>query len=346
MPVPTPRRLLIAAAVTAALLAPAALAQRAGEAAPIAPVAPGSTAHLRDNAALLYWRAFSLMGSELQKTISELSPSISDRIFNLDLNQRAALQHTPDIIDHLMRAAEMDRCEFALDYDRWPDTLLPHLGAMRNSVRLLAIDARIKLNAGDTDAAVDRVAAAIRMSRHAADDHTLICSLVSVAMFAVTDAVLQAALPPDSLTPGQRARIADALAQFSAEDPFRTRASVAMEARLTSTWVRARLADPDSRRELIHFFTADDGMSDNLAHIIESGQPLHAEADLLTAAYAQTLVAWDSDDPVKSLNIVKEQLEEGAFGAVAPSILPALSNARRSDLRAQAQLRDAIARYR
>jgi hypothetical protein len=87
------------------------------------------------------------------------------------------------LLAQLRRAGKMRDCYFERTYNE-PSIalLLPGLGGMRSGARLLALDARLKVRAGQTAAAIEDVNTIFAMARHMSTEPVLVSALVSMAM--------------------------------------------------------------------------------------------------------------------------------------------------------------------
>src|SRR5436190_1981942 len=66
-------------------------------------------------------------------------------------------------VGQLLEASRLRKCDFELAVEKGMMVLMPHLGKMRNAVRLLRVDARRHLLDGDAAGAAERIAAIVRI---------------------------------------------------------------------------------------------------------------------------------------------------------------------------------------
>jgi hypothetical protein len=124
-----------------------------------------------------------VMDTEIAE-IDPLDPEV-DKL----LNQHKAM------LDIMHWAARIDACDWSVDYDAGPAALLPHLQKCRRLAHIVCLRARQRLAKGDIDGAIDDFADAMRLSRHAGTDATMIAVLVQFAI----EATVQSAICADLL---------------------------------------------------------------------------------------------------------------------------------------------------
>jgi hypothetical protein len=331
MPTTLARRTLVAGALLGAVLT--------GSTAPAQNFQPARAVVTADqNAALRYWRAFAMMDENLRNLLGADAATLTDPTFEASPELRKAVADASSVIDQLTLGASMAQCDFGVDRNLGVGALLPQLQPMRSAARLLLVDARLQIEAGDSRTAAERIATALRMADHAAQDGFVICSLVSVAMFSGVRSVTEQLLDQGAFSAEDRAVLRDALAMFPAGDPFRAEAAIRGEADSITDWVRATLKEADGRETLTR--ALDDGSSPSFRtaalDALEQAT-LQSHADLLRVAYAQLLAAWNAPDPEAALAKLGEEVDAGAFGSFARTLLPALDRFRRNVTQANAE---------
>ena len=174
-----------------------------------------------DNAAVLYYRAFSLMGHQeggLDKALRDYAKGkapLNDRVRQyLDDHQR--------VIDMINDAAQIEHCDWGVDYSKGLETLWPELSRCRESAFLLTAHAMRLSQAGDQMTALNQCLGIHRMARHV-DRDALVSRLVSIAMNAIAneaigDVASQASLDEQALIwlKSEITRICATRARFSA----------------------------------------------------------------------------------------------------------------------------------
>ncbi len=172
----------------------------------------------RDNAAILYERAFDGLFSTDSKSDPPheqwdawTGPDASTVDPN-DAELRQFLQRNAGRIALLHKAASKPGCYFEHDYS-WPtiDMLLPEVSPMRDGARLLALDARVKAADGDTAGTLQDISSIFAMSQHVGTCPTLISMVVAIAMDQLAARSLEDVLADGTVSPKD-------LASFSIDD--------------------------------------------------------------------------------------------------------------------------------
>lgn len=304
----------------------------------------------KDNAALRYWRAFSFLDES--RELDALRAQIPwDRLGAHDfeppqaavdavLKQRFAIQHG-------VRAASFDQCDFGIDYDLGTEALLPHLGSMRRLARDILLDARLKLDAGNTDDAIDGIVAALRSSHHVQNDRLVISALVSMAIFKQTEALLNYAIGRPGVTEAQRTRIAETLDLFDNADPFGVGPTILWEGAMMSEDLRGMLSRDTAEQEFAALIAnagdAHDAMREIAVAISAASAGREAEGYLRYYREAANMVV--SNDAA-GLSALRERVDRGEFGAMVKVIAPAFERIMRSNAEVRSILLDMKATLR
>ncbi len=183
-----------------------------------------------NNAALLYWQAFALL--------PELSEKDTKLLNNLEkgsgqvVDARSLLKGSKTamrLISHLTPDTPC-RWEFI---ENGPATLLPHLGKARLLARLLVLQAKMDVESGNPEAAVDHFARALLLARNV-DEGFLVQMLVGDSIESlVVDAARS--LQPKLGAPS-RARFVVALSELPARTTFAR--AMSYERNVFAEWMR------------------------------------------------------------------------------------------------------------
>ncbi len=136
------------------------------------------------NAALGYWRAFSLM-KDLptdEKTSALLANVLSGKAAWDEETLGKVVDENQAAISQMRRASRLPDCCFGLDYDEGASMLLPHLAKARALGKLNVLSARRAAAEGRTREAIDALVAGLRFAEHFQRDGTLITALVARAI--------------------------------------------------------------------------------------------------------------------------------------------------------------------
>jgi len=254
-------------------------------------------------------------------------------------------------VGQLIEASKLKKCDFEVAWEQGVGALLPHLGRLRADARLLRADARRMEMAGKADEAAERLAAMIRISRHANEDHILISSLVSAAISSLALEETEAALAAGKLTPSARATILDALNTLDKDDPFAMKPAIRGEQRWTLGWVKSAFHGDDAGKKLVATgyldFPGDaKGSTPKQTNpAVEAigkmnEKQLHDAADLASTYYDKIIAVWNTADAVKTLETMSKDVENGQYGPIGCVFAPAGSKARASSLKAEKLITD------
>jgi len=167
--------------------------------------------------------AFDLMAKKQGETplVDELGvlpdgPLTADDLETL----RPFLTDREDIVALLREGSTRGFAPYPLDFKEPGGPTLPHLPKLRDAVRLLALDALVRAEDGDTDGAIEDLVAAVGLAESLAEEPALMSQLVRCACHVTaidyTARVLNAA-EPDS---AQLEALQKAFAEAEARDTF------------------------------------------------------------------------------------------------------------------------------
>lgn len=327
--------------ITLALAAPLSAQPAAGTPAPSRRVAQTQPTGAAGNAALTYYNVWASLGEADMKAINELYP---DSDFGKPLSQelhRIVTSHQGDIV-RLVKASNVKNCDFGLDYSEGFLMLMPHLGKMRTTTRLLAADARRCVAEGKLDDAADRYAAIFGVARHAGCDHVMISSLVSIAIASLPVGDLVDHNGVAVLTPAGRAKLLAALDRFGGVEGFGLKAAIEGERAMAVDAAIDKYDGPDAGKrmeeELLHLVDGQNGGEAPTPQQRASGEKiramdgkaLRAELLKLNAYYNAAEKVWDRADAQAQIEKLGEAASRGEYGEFAYHFLPALTKCRSS----------------
>jgi hypothetical protein len=293
------------------------------------------------NAALTYYGVWASLGEADMKLINETYPE-SDFGKPLPQELYRLVSNRQNEIGRLIRASSVKNCDFGLEYGDGFMMLLPHLGKMRTTVRLLAADARRCLVEGKPDEAADRYAAIFGVAKHAGGDKVLISSLVSIAVASLPESDLVERKGAAMLTPAGRAKVLAAIGRFGGVEGFGIKSAIEGERFMAVDAAIERYDGPDAGKRLdadvLHFV---DGMKEpngltpeqkTSAEKIRAmdGRALRAELQKLNPFYTAVLRAWDRPDAEAELERLSEKARAGEYGEFGYHFLPAVTKCRAS----------------
>ncbi|MCC6660335.1 MAG: hypothetical protein IT437_05565 [Phycisphaerales bacterium] len=301
------------------------------------------------NAALRYWAAWQRMdGATREKVAAVPWKEMGDASRRQDLPRAfldAAAAVPPVLVDQLIAASALARCDFEIEYEQGPLAQVPHLGPARTAARVLRIAARAKLADGDADAAAARIAAIYGMARHLAADHIHVSCFLAAGMAADAGAEVSALAASGRLTPAARASLTAALDRFDAADPFGMKAAFAGARAMTVGWVKANYTGEGAGDRFVRAWPPLGVKIDNFAAAFKGrdGTEMAALADRLSQFYDAVEAAWDlpEDRSVAELGRLSGINGKLPYGALALFMGSAPVKDKQADLDGRAALRGA-----
>ncbi len=291
-----------------------------------------------NNAAGAYLRAWdSLPFSEL-RALGAAAAEVSD-LKALTPERRELLSRHSSYIDVLIAASATPDCDWGVAFEQGWEVLLPHLGQMRQTARILRADAVRCVSEGSMIAAVERVRAMLRVSVHAAENAVLISTLVGIAIAAQATDTAQVLLDSGKMTPAQARILLAGFREVPRRDFYSAAAAVENERRVTLRWLPEKCGGEDAGMDFARLLGGlqIDGIDlFSPTHRLNEQQFMEhlARAD----RYYQMLSdAWLRDDGGARLEELELELREFQHGLVAMSMAPSMGRARRSVLDLQAR---------
>lgn len=161
------------------------------------------------------WPLAIAHNAAMQPTLEKVRAAAARQTFDAPLSTG----NVPELVDYLVRDPDGGKptsADPAATNEPVFTALMPHLGTMRRFARELRFDASLAMEAGDADRVSADLGAMIGMANHLDQQHVLIASLVSQAMFSLClDAVREAvALHPDLLSDQHLVTLAHALSAY------------------------------------------------------------------------------------------------------------------------------------
>jgi hypothetical protein len=209
-------------------------------------VQPGDHHADPTNAALLYWPAWTTF-AHFPDLISDYS---ADPAWRPNDQSVAQIKSVYESIEQLIDASKIPDVDFGIQWSKGFMALLPHLGKLRHSMRILMADALRLQDEGDVEKAGARFAACLRISRHAAMEPTLVDTLVSVSIAEQTCDRINTFIDRGGLTQVTKKEMLDAIAMFDTNDHFRLRAAVRGERRWCVEWMATVGKGPDAGEKI------------------------------------------------------------------------------------------------
>ncbi len=155
------------------------------------------------NAVVLYYKACLLY--EPQESMRDMIDDYARGETELTEEIADFVKKNENIIDIIVDAADIQNCNWGLDYSEGLELLIPGLSDLKHISRLVTADARIITSEGDYELALERCLTSYEMAGHVSD-LTLISWLVGYTINMTTDKCIQNILStmPEDLETLQR----------------------------------------------------------------------------------------------------------------------------------------------
>lgn len=282
------------------------------------------------NAAAWYQRAFAELERFTPEEMELIEAYRSGGGVAPSPEVRALINRAAPIIDNALRASSQGYSDFGLDYSQGFDMLLPHLGKMRSIARLMQADSMMRLGDGDGAGAAERIAAMYRLADHTGDDHILISSLVSRAVFEVADTSAQMGFDHGAFDPATAMVLLRSARAFDQDDPFQSIEALAMEQTLCMNMIRDHFmgGDEQKKSDILAMLAREGDLDEQFGALTPEQLEVHiGRYSALMDRYAEV---WSGDDPEaakEQLAQIERELEAGEHGLIAQLLMPALGRA-------------------
>ncbi len=282
-----------------------------------------------ENAALLYYR-YWMIGQTL---ISEELTYQNDTAPGGRPTEEyaAALKAGQQTIRGYLKASRGEHVDWGIEYEEGIGAMLPHLGKLRHTARILSADAIRLLDEGEVEQAAERLAAIYRMGEQTSQDRVLISSLVGIAITSLANNQLEEFIVSEELTHEAREIILKSMDVIDLENPAGVRDSVLGERDIFLGWTVGRHTGPNAGAEFI---------AETLGTWAEFGadepSPWHAKIALFDEAqlrddikkaeryYSDILSIWDLPDGGDRISQMNAFVDNGHYGVAGRLLLPAM----------------------
>ncbi|MFG0246103.1 MAG: hypothetical protein ACF8MF_08665 [Phycisphaerales bacterium JB052] len=274
-----------------------------------------------DNAALEYYRAWALMGD----TPEELIETGKDEI-KLTPQAPGQLARLDDSILILIRASDAGVADWGVDYEDGPNTLLPHLGSLRRSARVMAAAALQHGEHGAPDQAAECLAALHRMGVDSASGDHLISSLVGIAIGNLGVELTNQMIDEGMIDAAGARVVLQAIRGDGLSDRYRMRDAIVGEWRMIAEFLLSRAPEKGAGAWLLETvqIEPDDTHTQRIAEMDRSA--LMGEMGGWSMFFSDVLAAWDTNDRGELTSVV-ERLRGDSYGTLAYVIAPSVSRA-------------------
>lgn len=290
------------------------------------------------NAALGYYRAWLDQSSELQQTLVTTGEKLTLAEGGEDL-----LGSSQYIITALLESSHAGHADWGIAYENGPLALLPHLGKMRGSAKVMAADALRCALEGDRAGAAERAAAVYLMAGQVSEDRIMISSLVGMAIANLGNELTIQLIEEGTLDADGAAMVLTAIRGGDSDDRFGMRDAIVGEWRMISEYLVSSAPDIDAGKWLLQTMQMDidDKVTKQVAQMDK--QALLRELGGWSAFYGDMLSVWDSGD-LDAMRQVVERVKDGDFGPLTIVAAPSLTRAFDSNQRSKEDFRALIER--
>jgi hypothetical protein len=288
-----------------------------------------------DNAALYYWRAFSVIPNltdDQEAAVGELL----DKLGQAKDLAAGAISSSAGAMKELRRGAKHPRCVWATPLEDGAETLLPHCAKARQLARLACAHAHVAFQLGQRSKAIDDLAATMTLGRHVGNEGILIAILVDYAIEA--RAIQVAARHLGELKPAELDDFAARVDRLPAATTMRRCMQVEKES-LLEGFIR-EISKPGGKQRMADVIKSLGGPEDANVKAIEkvSREELRDGAIALRPVYDK--VAAMMDLPPAEMKDPQSLLAglSPAARALGMGLLPAAMNCRQSEVTHQTKL--------
>ncbi len=261
------------------------------------------------NAAVLYWK-FWFLNTEFDDDVRELmflevdpaDPAQPDAA-TLARLELGSVQWT---VAQFIEYSGYEHCDFEIQMEQGFEATAQHLGFMRNTFRLLMLDAYRCALAGESEAAVERLVAGLNIGRQLEDDGLLISSQVSMRIAGDVIRWTQRIYRDASLDEADARVLAEAMRARAASD-FATRSAIEGEKLMGAVNIALVSRKDEDTPAVTEFGLLSTGR----------GEELHAE---MSRYFDAVLAVWDRPDCGEELAKLTVAAEAGEYGT-GPQIL-------------------------
>ncbi|MBN1506886.1 MAG: hypothetical protein JW955_08570 [Sedimentisphaerales bacterium] len=142
-----------------------------------------------DNAALLYYQACLLYGQP-DETLAQMLTDFRDGKIASNEPIRKHIEANLRVIEYVVKASDLPRCDWGYDYSQGLDLTLVHLSSIKRIAFLVAANARLYAEQGDYRTALDRCMMVHKMALQETD-RMAVTYLMGVAMSAMANSTIQ-----------------------------------------------------------------------------------------------------------------------------------------------------------
>ena len=280
------------------------------------------------NAALLYFRAWLSMSSKLDWTLDDEGDG-----YGVAEGGHDELVSSQPSIRALLKATRQSHADWDVEFEQGPNAILPSLGRMRYSSKVLAADALRCAEDGDAVGAGERLGAIYRSGQHLASQRVLISSLVGMAIANLANDVTTQMLDAGQLDAEGARALLDAMDAIDASNPIRIRETVYGERDIVSDYFVTHCTGEDAGETLRRFAPSMMGSmpdADESPLYTMNAAELREDIAGFRKFHDDVLAVWDDEDASARISELGDRVGEGAYGEFAKIFAASFSRARQN----------------
>ncbi|MFG0306513.1 MAG: hypothetical protein ACF8Q5_09925 [Phycisphaerales bacterium JB040] len=289
---------------------------------------PPEVAVTEHNAALIYFRAWLSMSSELDWTLEDEGDG-----YALAEGGREELLKSQPSIRALLKASRQSHADWGVEYEQGPHALLPSLGRMRYTSKVLAADALRCAGDGDASGAAERLGAIYRSGVHLSSQRVLISSLVGMAIANLGNRLTEQMLEAGQLDEGSARSLLRAMDSIDPSNPMRLRETVSGERDIVSDYIIAHCTGEragELLRALASSMLGSIPEADENPLYAMNGAELRNDIAVFRTFYDDVLAVWDDEDASRKIAELGDRVGEGEYGHFAKLFAASFGRARQN----------------
>ena len=155
---------------------------------------------------------------------------------NWDNNAHALQEQMSPLVTRAREIANMEHCDWGLDYSQGFDMLLPHLGRIREVQKILQYSIRAEVDKGNTSSALSEIDTMLGVTSHNLGSKTIIGSLVANSCFNL--ATSEKGIIDSVEDAEQLEALLVSVNRFDEFDPFGLRGNIGDEKEMSVNWLK------------------------------------------------------------------------------------------------------------
>jgi hypothetical protein len=283
--------------------------------------------HGRKNPSLEYFRIWDGISNAKRRELMEASGNVKHEGGDkLSKNERQLLEENRDYIDALIATANSGSCEWGVAVENGWFALLPHLGFMRHTARMIRMDAFRCIDDGNYAGAAERIAAIMHASDQVHSDAFLISSLVSAAICNAGLNVADGMVKDGQMNPASARIVLAAMKAMPKDDPFAVAAAFERERYTSVVVVKKKYTGEHAGYQIARDMEAIWTYKTDPLNVFLMGMnedQLATDLQRFDKYYDAVASAWKKPDRAVLTKELSDEVWEGQYGQAARMLAPA-----------------------